>query len=343
MKAERAPAILIVKLSSLGDLFHALPAIRVLKQSLGARIDWVVQPEYTALLGCFDDVEQIIPFPRRDLTHLPDFLSRLRSRHYDIVIDLQGLMKSALITAAAKGKNKIGPSASREGARLFYRKTAGKRNKQRHAAGELLDVVRHLGLPVPQELSFPVSFPPHPGFGPGPHIALCPCSRAAGKNWPADRFAVAAKQLQKERTARIHLIGGPSDRTVCAGIAAAIGPAVLNHAGQTSLVELGSLLQQMDLLITVDSGPMHMAAAIGTPTLALFGPTSPLRTGPFGARHRVIESTLRPGKKRISKKTRQNDLRYIEAIPAGDVIRAALEMLPPEQSAVNLDSTAGSG
>jgi lipopolysaccharide heptosyltransferase I len=320
--------ILIVKLSSLGDLFHALPAVHALKEGLNAEIDWVTQPEYEELARCFDDVAHVIPFPRRNLrTRLIPFLRRLRERHYDYVIDLQGLMKSALITPMARGGRKIGPSASREGAHLFYHERAGKKNKERHAAEELLDVVRHLNLPVPDALPFPVTFPAHAGLGPGLHIALCPCSRAAGKDWPEDRFVEMAKDLLQSPGTVIHLVGSPNDRATCQRIAMALGPTAQNHAGQTTLLELGGLLKAMDLLITVDSGPMHMAAAIGTPTLALFGPTSPLRTGPYGEQHRVIESPFHLENKKLSKKTRQTDMRYIESISVEEVTAAAQRML----------------
>lgn len=320
--------ILIVKLSSLGDLFHALPAVRALKKGLNAEIDWATQPEYADLVCCFDDVDQVIPFPRRNLrTQLSPFLRQLRAERYDYVIDLQGLMKSAMITAMARGGRKIGPSASREGAHLFYRERAGRKNKQRHAAEELLDVVRHLHLPVPEPLPFPVTFPAHAGLGSGLHIALCPCSRAKGKDWPAERFVAAAKGLLQHPDTIIHLVGSPEDRATCERIASAIGPSAQNHAGQTTLLELGGLLKGMDLLITVDSGPMHMAAAIGTPTLALFGPTSPLRTGPYGKQHCVVESSFDPEKKRISRKTRQTDMRYIEAITVEEVTAVARRMV----------------
>ncbi len=321
--------ILIVKLSSLGDLFHALPTVRALKEGLDAKVDWATQPEYTELVRCFDDVEQVLSFPRRHLrTQLIPFFRQLREQRYDYVIDLQGLMKSAMITAAARGDRKIGPSASREGAHLLYHERSGRKNKERHAAEELLDVIHHLGLPVPAELSFPVTFPTHVGFGPGLHIALCPCSRAKGKDWPADRFTETAKDLLQHHPGTIiHLVGSPEDRALCEQIALSIGPSAQNHAGQTTLLELGGLLKEMALLITVDSGPMHMAAAIGTPTLALFGPTSPLRTGPYGKQHCVIESTFRPEKKKLSKKTRQTDMRYIEALSVEEVTATARKML----------------
>jgi lipopolysaccharide heptosyltransferase I len=328
MTPSTHPRILIIKLSSLGDLFHALPTVRAIKAGLNAEIDWVTQPEYAELAHCFGDVNNVIPFPRRSIGKgLPAFLRNLRKTRYDYVIDLQGLLKSALVSAASRGGRKIGPSGAREGANLFYHQVAGKKNKRRHAVDELLDVVRNLNLPVPEPVEFPIVFPKHSGVGPGLHIAICPFSRAAGKNWPADRFVQVAKQLQREAGAVIHLVGGPADRLQCDEMAAAIGAGTINHAGKTTLIELGSLLQEMDLLITVDSGPMHMAAAIGTPTLALFGPTSPLRTGPYGGQHCVVESSFQTSEKRISKKIRQSDLRYMDAIPVGPVFEAALSMI----------------
>jgi len=320
--------VLIVKLSSLGDLFHALPTVHALKEGLNAQIDWVTQPEYAELVCCFADVDRVIEFPRRDLPgKLPAFLHDLRNTRYDLVIDLQGLMKSAVITAAARGDRKIGPSGAREGSHLFYHEQAGKKNKQRHAVEELYDAVRHLELSVPIKAQFPVQFPTGSTLGPGLQVALCPCSRAAGKDWPADRFAATALALQQELNATLHLVGSPADRALCQQIADAVGPHAINHAGSTTLIELGSLLQQMNLLITVDSGPMHMAAAISTPTLALFGPTSPKRTGPYGDPHRVIESSFQSAEKKISKKTRQRDMRYIEAISTEEVTAAARELI----------------
>ena len=325
---RKSPRILIVKLSSLGDLFHALPTVRALKKELNAKIDWVTQPEYESLVGFFDDVDRVICFPRHNLCkQFNPFLKQLRTTHYDYVIDLQGLMKSALVVAAACGKRKLGPSGAREGAQLFYHALAGKKDKERHAAEELLDVVRHLCLPSPKALEFPISFPSNAPLDDGPHIALCPRSRAAGKDWPADRFVKVAQALRESRNATIHLVGGLTDQTLCETMAEEIGTDAINHAGKTTLIELGSLLKQMNLVITVDSGPMHMAAAIGTPTLALFGPTSPKRTGPYGSQHRVIESTFNAGGKKISKKTRQRDMRYIEAIPVEKVISTAKEMI----------------
>jgi ADP-heptose:LPS heptosyltransferase len=217
-------------------------------------------------------------------------------------------MKSALVAKWARGKRRIGPSFEREGARLLYDEVAGPRNKQRHAVEECLDVVRHLGLPV-GEPKFPVTFPAFPLEASRPRVALLPCSRQARKNWPPARFVEVGRALRDEG-ASLFLIGSPADQPVCAGIARGIGGPVTDLCGRTSLLELGGLLRAMDLLVTVDSGPMHMAAALGTPVVAVFGPTHPERTGPFGDGHVVVK---------------QGD--DLSALAAGPVITAALRQV----------------
>ena len=140
------PRVLVVKLSALGDLFHSLPAVHNLKVGLGAEIDWVTQKEYVDLVRCFTDVDRVIPFYRKAFfTNLKLFLEELRTRDYDYVIDLQGLLKSAIVARLARGKERIGPSFHREGSHLFYSAVAGEPARNRHAVEENLDIVRHLG------------------------------------------------------------------------------------------------------------------------------------------------------------------------------------------------------
>jgi ADP-heptose:LPS heptosyltransferase len=161
---------LIVKLSSLGDLFHALPAVHNLKVGLGTRLDWAVAEEYAGLAGCFTDVDRVIAFPRRRFfAGFGSFAGELRRESYDRVIDLQGLLKSALVTCLARGKEKIGPSFHREGSRLFYSSVAGPRDRSRHAVEENLDVIGHLGIER-LEPAFPVRFPAREPSLPAPRI-----------------------------------------------------------------------------------------------------------------------------------------------------------------------------
>jgi lipopolysaccharide heptosyltransferase I len=318
--------ILIIKLSSLGDLFHALPAVHNLKTETGATIDWVTNTAYVDLVRCFDDIETVIPFPRHSLRRdLGAFLRTLRQTHYDKIIDLQGLLKSALVARAARGSCRIGPSFQREGARLFYDSVAGTRDKNRHAVIENLDIIVHLGLRLDTPV-FPVTLPESRLQVPSPHIAICPTSRWETKNWPAERFAAVARHLQTQCGATITLLGAPADQSACQAIADSLPKACNNLAGKTSIVEMGSILKAADLLISNDSGPVHMAAAVGTRTLVIFGPTNPGRTGPFGTGHRVLQSlnTCQPC---MSRRCKHPDSSCIRNISADEVIAAAVGMI----------------
>ena len=320
--------ILIIKLSSLGDLFHALPAVRALKQGLNAQVDWVTQTSYVELVRCFTDVRRVIGFPRRgNGKDWARFMHELRRERYDLILDLQGLMKSALVTRLARGARRIGPSFHREGSRMLYDAVAGLRNKERHAVDELLDVVRFLGAPIPAVAEFPVTFPQRHIEANHPRIALAPCSRWPTKNWPAARFGEVARALHAKTGATFFIVGAPEDRSVCDEIARVLGTTALNLCGQTSLVELGAVMAEMDLALTVDSGPMHMAAALGVPVLALFGPTDPRRTGPYGKQHRIWDVPEESCAKCFSARCRRGDLICMERIQPDAIIAAALDML----------------
>ena len=318
--------VLIVKLSSLGDLFHALPAVHNVKVGMGAEIDWVTQREFTGVVKCFTDVRHVVAFPRQgDFPDWKLFVRQLRSVSYDIVIDLQGLLKSALVTRLARGARRIGPSFHREGSRLFYSDVAGRRNRHRHAVEQNMDIVRHLGLER-AEIRFPVKFPERTVPGKRPRVAVFPLSRWETKNWPAPCFARLIAHLQEAADASVYVLGSQSESEACVRIAGGLERPAVNLAGKTSLVETGGLLAVMDLVIGNDSGPVHMAAALGVPTLALFGPTDPARTGPYGKQHRVVVSDYdcRPC---FSRKCRRGEAVCLSSISPERVGEIALEML----------------
>ncbi len=316
--------LLVVKLSSLGDLFHALPAVHNLKLGLGAEVHWLVQAEYTELVRRFTDVERVLTFHRRAFFRtLGPFLRELRAEHYDMIVDLQGLFKSALAARLARGTRRIGPSYRREGANLLYTDVAGKPDRSRHAVDQACDIVTFLGLEriAPE---FPVSFPPGDISGSGKKVALLPCSRWHSKNWPVGNFAELARRLSAKST--LYLLGSGADKPACDAIASRVDGGCTNLAGRADLVETGSVLQEMDLLVSNDSGPMHMAAAVGTPTLALFGPTDPERTGPYGAGHRVVRE-LADCQPCMSRRCRAAGMSCIDRITVDRVEQAALDML----------------
>ncbi|MDF7807317.1 glycosyltransferase family 9 protein [Pontiellaceae bacterium B12219] len=317
--------ILIVKTSSLGDLFHALPAVHLLKTAFDAEIDWVVNKDYAGLVECFSDVRKVIPFPRKALfPNLGSFRAELRKEAYDLVVDLQGLLKSALICRMAKrvkGAKILGPSFQREGARFFYTAVAGKKNKNRHAVEENLDVLRWLEKPA-EPIAFPIQFPEvnFQCLEKKPVVVFAPCSRHEAKNWPWKRFVEVGKALE----CQIILVGAPDDAETCANIENALPEgAATNLCGKTTLLELGGVLQRADLVVTVDSGPMHMASAAGTPCLAVFGPTDPTRVGPFGGQHRILRSSS------VRNYSKQ-DLESIRMVETNDVVQTIGEMLNNE-------------
>jgi len=337
--------ILVVKLSSLGDLIHALPAVHNLKVGLAADVDWVTQPEYVELVRCFEDVSDVIPFPRHEtVLKGGEFLRRLRLRRYDLAVDFQGLLKSAVVCRLARARHVLGPSFRREGAGLLYHAVAGARNKERHAVEENLDVVRHLGLEV-LPAAFPIRVTPPAGLPAHPRVAVLPVSRRANKNWPEERYIEVVRRLRRERGAHVFCLGGNADRPVCAEIVRVVnaedsGPPVLDLTGQTSLVEMAGLLGGMDLAIGNDSGPIHVAAALGVPVLAIFGPTDPGRTGPYGSLHRVMVASVgcRPCHRRDCAKVMALCL---EEVTAAKVLETAEVMLDSDDRCRPADNGSG--
>ena len=288
---NREKRILVVKLSSLGDLFHTLPAVHAIRGHLNARVDWVTQPEYEDLVRCFTDVDRVLLFHRKAaFRQMRPLLQDVRSERYDLAIDFQGLMKSAFIVSAARADRSLGPSYHREGSRLFYNDVPGPADRSRHAVLQAFDCARFLGAPD-REKRFPVSFPKSSIDSNHPRILFIPCSRWPSKNWPADRFAELGQRLIGELGATLYVAGGPEDRDVCDQIESA-GGGVHNLCGKTTLPMLGGVIQRMDLVVTVDTGPMHMAAAVGVPVVAIFGPTNPEKTRPFGTEHRIVHADI---------------------------------------------------
>ncbi len=288
--------ILIVKLSSLGDILHVLPTVHAIKEQSGATLDWVVHPEFAAIVRTFADIDRVITFPRRKLCR--DFAQarrELRAYEYDIVIDLHGFMKSAIVTFLARGKRKLGPSYSRELSWLFYKERAGKLHRDCHAAVQAFDTLDYLGYKRPTASMSKSDFilPQYTPPAASPLIAFAPVSRWDSKNWPSSSFAGLAKLLaDKYPASALVVVGGKADIEIGDEIVSAAPNRVINLCGKTSIGESMSLLADCDLLIANDTGPVHMAAAVGTRTLVIFGSTRPDWTGPFGDGHRVVMRSL---------------------------------------------------
>jgi len=314
---DRPVNILIIKLSAIGDVVHALPFLEVLKKGFPeARIDWLVEEAASQVIEGHPAIHRIILSRRKSwqkkltkkanplslLGEISGFLKELRLCEYDLVIDLQGLLKSGILAGLSKGKRKVGMSGSREGARLFLNERPIRVDYDQHAIDRYLKVAESLGCDSAKwDGHIPVSGPDRrlidqilvsSGMEKEPLVAINPIARWPTKLWDPERFAVLAERIRDELACEIAFTGSSIDRPVITRIARMMGRAPLNLAGRTNLKELAYLYTRCKLLITTDTGPMHMAAAMGCPVVALFGPTAPWRTGPYGKGHKVIRADV---------------------------------------------------
>ncbi len=313
---KNAPSeILIVKLSAIGDVVHALAFLDVLHQDFPkARIDWLVEEGAANLIEGHPAIRRVMVSRRktwlRELTaerhfksvfkKLLSFLKNLRSVRYDCVIDLQGLFKSGILVGLSKGKRKVGMTGAREGAWLFLKEPSVRVNYHQHAIDRYLEVASYLGckwdrwentIPVSESQTQAVDrlLASH-GLMTGNLVAINPMAKWKTKLWEPALFATLADRILTEFSCPVLFTGSQEDRPVIDNILSRMKGKALNFAGKTGLKELSALYGRCRVLVTTDTGPMHMAAAMGCSVVALFGPTSPLRTGPYGSEHRVITS-----------------------------------------------------
>jgi lipopolysaccharide heptosyltransferase II len=302
--------ILILKPSSLGDVIHALPVLRLLKQHYrNAEIYWWIDSALAPLIEGDPDLTGIVRFERKRWgkpQHWPEMLRSirwLRAQKFDLVIDLQCLLRSATFAWLANGKQLVGLDEIREGARGFYDYAAPRASFHTHAVDWYLSVLPPLGVPVHKnfvwlperpEIAAEVSRKwPDAAVSNPQWIALQPGARWLNKRWPAQHFSKVVHRLaQKFPDLRFAVLGGKDDAPLGETIAQASPEKVLNLCGKTSLPEMIEWVRRSDLLITNDTGPMHVAAALGKPLIALFGPTEPCRTGPYGQLENVLRLDL---------------------------------------------------
>lgn len=307
---------LIIKPSSMGDVVQALPVLTALKeQHGGTRVWWLVAEPLVELLEGHPRLAGLVPFDRHRLARagrsfrateaLAAFLHNLRRQRFTAVLDLQGLFRSGAMALATGAPSRVGFHSARELAPLFYTREVSLRNPEMHAVDRYLELARAAGLDVPPKGSdhLPVSAEARgrvrarleaEGLAAGaPFLAVCPWARWMTKRWPPERYGRVAADAARDLGARSVLVGTAEASEAAREIAEAAARAgsdapPIDLTGRTSLKELVAVIAEARALVTNDSGPMHIAAAVGTPTVALFGPTNPRRTGPFGPGHRVI-------------------------------------------------------
>ncbi|MBU1275944.1 MAG: lipopolysaccharide heptosyltransferase I [Proteobacteria bacterium] len=305
--------VLIVKLSALGDVVQSLPVAMAIRcQAPRAQIDWLVERPSAGLLKGHPALDRVLVSPRHQmaeadglpLTPLTGFGRELRSVRYDAVVDLQGLMKSAICVALSRGSRKIGWRGGKEAlAAWAYKERMAPFDPDRPALERYLDMLEPLGLERPAKVEFGLTPEPAaldaarallPGLDGGrPLVVLHPMAKWDSKLWPLAHWVELAKLLG-EQGARLVVSGSGEDAKIGRLIAnrAGLGPDLMDLTGRTGLKELAALLSLADAVVCTDTGVMHLAAAMGTKVVALFGPTAPWRTGPFGQNHIILRAGL---------------------------------------------------
>lgn len=294
--------ILIVKPSAIGDVVHALPVLGLLRRKWPeATISWLVTPACAGLVDGHPWLDETIYFERRRFgagwrspraaAGFLKFSGALRDAKFDLVIDLQGLFRSGWLTAQTRAPVRVGLANARELAWLFYTHRVPIDTMEQHAVERYLAVAEALGCGrEPVEFRFPTTDDDRRqvsemlgAVGDGAIAVLLPGTNWPTKRWPAEHFAAIVAPL-RERFGLSSVVAGGSD----AAEAARLIDGALNLAGKTNLRQLIALLERAALVVANDSGPMHIAAALGRPLIGLFGPTNPVRTGPFGRDQSVL-------------------------------------------------------
>ncbi len=290
---------LIVRLSSLGDVVSALPVLAALRDTfLRAQIDWVIDRRWQPLLAGNPDLNEIIPLRNRSIREFLNCGKRLRANNYKCVVDAQGLYKSALLAKLSHAPNRIGFSfsfARERGAAMFY--TQRVKPKTDHIIDQNLELARDAGA-TPHPARFPLYIPSDSqsvvdqflrGTSIERYVVLSPGGGWISKCWPEERYGELSQRLRDEFGYRIIINSGPGEIEL-AEVAVANAGLSLPIIVQYELPELMALLSRAELVIAGDSGPLHLAVALGTPVVGLYGPTSPARNGPYGGRDVVVRN-----------------------------------------------------
>jgi len=300
--------ILILKPSSLGDVVQALPVLRLIKKNLPeSQVYWWIDSRLASLLEGDPDLAGLVLFERRRWAHprnwheLAGSVCWARRQRFDWIIDLQCLARSGAYGWLANGSRLIGLDEPREGARGFYDAVARRASFHTHAVDWYLSVLPLMGLPKDGPFEW---LPPRPAvaeslrrrwpLGEGEWVLLQPGARWLNKRWPVGSYSELARLVAARRPhARIAVLGGEEDRGLGAEILGALPEGRgLDLTGRLTLQEMVECIRLGAAMVTNDTGPMHVAAALRKPVVALFGPTEPSRTGPYGQTRQVLRAAL---------------------------------------------------
>jgi len=321
---------------------QALPVLRLLKRHYpDSEIYWWIETGLAPLLDGDPDLSGLFHFHRqlwaapRYWTEIGCSIRDMRQQRFDLVIDLQSLARSGAFAWLANGALTIGLDTPREGARGFYDLVVRRPTFHTHAVDWYLGVLALLQLPVSWDFSW---MPIRPAIAESVRakwqsdrtrwMVLQPGARWLNKRWPVEFFAELVRQLAAAQPQfQFAILGGQDDRSLGELIARAAPSRCVDLTGQLSLPEMVEWVRMSELMISNDTGPMHVAAALGKPLVALFGPTEPRRTGPYGQLEHVLQLNLSCVPCLKSRCAYAKPLECLRAIQPSDVFAAVQKRL----------------
>jgi len=306
--------ILLVRPSALGDVARTTPVLASLRHAYPhAEIDWLVQDNFADAVAHHPALTRVVPFPRKALRHagllprptraLLQLRRQLRDRQYDLALDAQGLLRSALMTWLSAAPRRAGFADAREAAPLFYSERHRIDPAIQHAALRMLALARMAGAPPVRDARLYVGPDDHAwarhwldqrNLTPRGFVALAPTTRWLSKDWPAVRYAALARHLLKQDlTPFVLVLATPDEWARLAPLFDHLPP-TRYAAPPLTVGRLMALLQHARLLVCNDSAPLHLAVGLSTPSVSLFGPTDPALVGPLGSTSTVLRPTAAP-------------------------------------------------
>ena len=300
--------ILVVKLSAIGDVIHALPVSYAIKETYPeAHLTWVVEPPAYDLLTMNPYIDEIIVFEKKKFKSVSGFLAnygplkrKIQQRKYDAVLDLQGLFKSAAIARLGQAPVKLGMCNMRELSDKISKPVIGP-HANGHIVERYLDVARAIGCRVDRTV-FPLEVPAREqdlarqlfrqagADMSNPYVVFAIGANWPNKRWPEEYFAELSDWLYEKQLIPVIVGGGVVDEQRAAAICARTEIPPINLVGRTNFKQLTGILQRAQLVVGGDTGPVHLSAGVGTPTIMLMGPTDANRNGPYGQPGNAIET-----------------------------------------------------
>ena len=328
--SEGGERYLVVRLTALGDILHTLPAVAALRAAhRNTRIDWVVERKWAPVLEGSPALNEVIPFDRSSILGSISSVHRLKGKKYTCAFDFQGLYKSSVLAMLSGAPRRIGFErawAREPGAALLY--TERVIPSGRHVVELNYSLAEKAGAARPAKPEYPLRVPAGGAAsvrarlaeqGIGHYIVVGPGGSWRAKCWPTDRYAEFCREFERLHGLRAVVIHGPGEESLAAEVCRAANPAA-PIAMRTTIEELMGLLAHARCMVAADSGPLHLAAALGAPVVGLYGPTDPARNGPF-VQSAVIVSRARP--EEISYKRRTDFSPAMLRITVEEVLEAA--------------------